>query len=204
MIENDQRLDEELDKDFDKILEKSEFSFWVDEHTKRPFNDFVYFCFKQPYYRVKRILEYSYHVLWNDRDWDHVYILELLKYKLERTRREIENGWGHTTEWKAPRVTEINEVLEALNSVLAGNFCEKEYNEIDEKYGPVKIESIKQENSKWFKMNIYREKCKNNEELDKEAHNKVAEIYKLEEEKTQEAYNKVFSLLAKYIRNWWD
>lgn len=62
---------------------------------------------------IKKIFEYSYHILWHDEDWDLNYIIILLIYKLKRTRELMSHSDYHKEE-----VKNILEVETLLQSVL--------------------------------------------------------------------------------------
>lgn len=152
--------------------------------------------------KIRKILAWL-PVLWEDEDWDHDYILRVLKYKLIRTREEIKNGMGDEDQWRNPRVAEITEAIDSIDLLLKGEFAEAEFEAHYEKFGHIKMD-IGPSSGRGAFADIYNEKCKDSPELREESSKEAMEIYDLEEKRTIEAYNKTFSFIAANIRKWWD
>jgi hypothetical protein len=164
------------------------------------------FFWKNTYWfrQIKRIVEYI-PILWADADWDYNYIFYLLKYKLQRTRKEIAKGSGDDEQWIKPRTAEIDEAIRLIDQIMDNNFVEKEHEEHEAKYGSIKMETgEKDEKTGCFRADIYFEKTVGNEELKNLAHEDSAKIFELEEQRTQKALDDLFNHLSKNIRKWWD
>ena len=154
--------------------------------------------------QIKHVIEYI-PTLWEDRDWDYNYILTLLKYKLQRTRNEIARGCGDDEQWIKPRTAEIDEALRLIDKILENNFVEEEQKAHKEKYGNIKIEfGSRNEKTSTVSSEIYYEKYRENEQLQKEASSENMKIYQLEEERIEKAYDDLFNYLSKNMRKWWD
>ena len=102
-------------------------------------------------------------VLWHDEDWENTYILELLKYKLARVKKEIIKGYGDDKEWKEPRSAEIDSAIASIDRILKDEFVEEEreahkikYGEINWLSGPEKLIN----GNKLHEMIIYYDKVK--------------------------------------------
>jgi hypothetical protein len=70
---------------------------------------------KQVLSSIKRIIEWI-PILWKDRDWDYIFILRLLHYKLERTRDCIVSNNFISDANKVAQ--EINDSLTKLDKIL--------------------------------------------------------------------------------------
>jgi hypothetical protein len=163
---------------------------------------------RRVYRKIRKIVQWI-PLLWEDEDWDYNYILTVLDYKLSRTYNEIKNGYGDDEEWIKPRCAEIQEVRDMIVEIKADAFAEKEYSEHEEKYGLIKMIYDEEVVRNSRTVIIAYEKAilpdgSINETLNDEAKNARLEISKIEENRRNEAMNKMFSLVAKNIRGWWD
>ena len=56
-------------------------------------------------------------ILWNDRDWDYYYILESLRFKIEKTANAIEKGFW-ATEQSSRHVRRMRVCVKLLERIL--------------------------------------------------------------------------------------
>lgn len=146
-------------------------------------------------------------VLWDDEDYEYTYILKMLKYKLTRVKNNINKGYGDEEEWKIPRTKEIDEAIKSIDIILKDEFIKEERIQHEIKYGKIDWISKPAETvngNQLHEMIIYYDKVKEDAILLAEAKDKFGEIYKLEDERRQQEYNKLFEGLAKNIQGWWD
>ena len=80
-----------------------------------------------------RILTYI-PVLWNNEDFDHGYILELLRYKIKRTRDHIAHHQIHT-EWERD-VKCMDHAIELLDRVIKDDYFMEEFRAHEAKWNP--------------------------------------------------------------------
>ena len=65
-------------------------------------------------------------IIWNDRDWDYAYLMELIAFKLERMERSIrEDPYHFETARRARPLRVCRAALERLN---ANDFMSEEWN----------------------------------------------------------------------------
>ena len=93
------------------------------------------------FYKIKRyilnIIAYT-PILWHDRDFDHMYILTMLKYKLKRTRECIvKNNIISNVEEVGKEIGEAEYILTGL---IEDNFCNTEIDIHEAKWGETKFE----------------------------------------------------------------
>ena len=87
----------------------------------------VYYIWEQPIYYIKETYDYivsipfrigriiSYiPVIWNDHDWDHAYVLKLLRYKFKRMRNLFQKCTHHDHIEDIVYLTYTIEVLDRL------------------------------------------------------------------------------------------
>src|ERR1051325_2723979 len=86
----------------------------------------IYDFFRQ----LKRLIEYI-PVIWKDRDWDYHYLLVMLKYKLSRHRKDMENDTWHTQAKRRAKEMRTCELL--LDRLIKDEYHENIYKNHDKK-----------------------------------------------------------------------
>lgn len=138
-----------------------------------------------------------------DRDWDYAYIIEVIRYKLERTRKCIvENNIASDCK-KIGK--EIKEVEDLLKKVTDDNYEEILLKPYYKKYGKFKFGRgplIDDKNVKRYPLTITQSKVTpKNQEL---AWSEFKEITEKAFECRKTDLRKAFELMAERIWNWWD
>jgi hypothetical protein len=146
--------------------------YWADFRLVSPVREFVRY--------VAKVCAYA-RLLWDDRDWDWAYILKLLKYKLERTRKTIQAGNHHVGADRDCRRIRTCEIL--LDRIIRDNYCEVEWARFFQKY-PVD----------WSRINDHTP------EQD-EAFWRVANHETYQQNQDLEMFCRIF---RKHVRDWWD
>ena len=85
-------------------------------------NDYIRNCFytiKGYFRKTIKILQYI-PILWIDEDWDYGYILSLLRYKLDRTRKNFRKNKNHTDYEECS--SQIDVVIYAIDRVLLDEY----------------------------------------------------------------------------------
>jgi len=148
----------------------------------------------------RKIKEYK-NFLKEDEDWDWHYIIRLLKYKLERTRKCIVSN---RIILEAPRVAkEIREVEILLDRVLKDRYHEEVFKNFDKKYGKPKLISGKPDPKTGHSMvTIHRAKVTPKNE--KAFKSEFKKLVRKEDQMRQADLNRAFDLMKKNIWGWWD
>jgi hypothetical protein len=136
---------------------------------------------KRIYNWLIKSIQYSI-VLWNDADWDYVYILQLLQYKLERTRKCLKANNLVVSVDRYCKQIRICELL--LERIVNSNYCEKEYDE-------------------HFKQYPFRSSLDDKNETNKKG-DMFTKIYNKEQRMRQQDYDLLFKILNKHLYEWWD
>lgn len=151
-------------------------------------------------------IQYS-RILWRDYDWDYGYILVLLKYKLQRTRKRITKD---NLVLKTPLIAnEILHVEKLIEKFMEHDFCAEEFEMHDKKWGKLEIDSTPVDDDtqsakpKLYKAIFSRSNVKTVEDEEQEEKEFRALMDKQEREK-QECWNEIFDTMKKYMQGWWD
>lgn len=142
-------------------------------------------------------------LLKEDYDFEWTYLLELMRFKLERMKKCIANG--HLTERKK-RAKEIGEVISLLERIVKDDYLEKMMKPFHKKYGKPKVVETEVGDpipglGKVYQLGfIYPNGKKETPAMSKEVH----KIHLLADKAQQDDIDKAFALMAKNIRGWWD
>jgi hypothetical protein len=161
-------------------------------------------------------------VIWKDRDWDHNYIFEVLKFKISNQSKYI---GGHDRHISASRDSEIMMTVTRLIDRVQEDTYGMEYmdyhktkhffEELDEKRNDEKLyewkSDLKSENfDEFFKKYPRQYKKAVSGELsiftrhDNEAENKRIYAMEIAHENQDRCQRLLFKLLDTNIRKWWD
>ena len=150
---------------------------------------------------IARVIEYS-PILWRDRDFDYRYILELLKYKLERTRKHITE---HQIIQAADEVgAEIAHAEELLRRILKDDYCTEEQDAHDLKWGEiVDLSHPSEDHPGYYEWDMRRENA-TTQELEDQENTEQREIYERKELARELDMDELFVYMRKHVERWWD
>lgn len=128
------------------------------------------------YIGVKNIIEYM-PIIYKDRDWDYEFILDILKYKLERTRNRIKED---NIFIGADRVVEEISTQIKLIDDYRNNYelYESSHQSLVKKIANAKTQENKDKYIKQYYTNMYKEENR--------------------------AWCKIFDYMKEHMRAWWD
>lgn len=139
---------------------------------------------------IKRLLDYA-PILWKDRDWDYVYMLILLKKKLDRMAIHIHKYGIHTN--KRRDVRDIRKASKLLKLLIEDNFNKEAFKKHTKKWG----------SADFTKGTLTRSKVKT--ELDKELERiEFSNLWKKEDELKQKTKDEFFQHVKDNYEKWWD
>lgn len=171
--------------------------------------------------RLKRLLEYI-PVIWKNEDWDSIYIYDLLKYKLSRTKKALANGILPSVNLEN-YLNDISECERLIDNITNDNYEEKYLQEHEAKWGKAInisekfptltwIEKIKL----WYQVHIqkipenyrvveylikYEKETPENSSLIKSEFIEAINKAQADEEADKE---KLFKILKEHLDEWWD
>jgi hypothetical protein len=144
---------------------------------------------------IKNLI-YYFPIIWKDRDWDQIYILEILKSKLDKMEKYIRNyGIGVESENDADA---MKYVINILNRIIDDVYMDEAFIPFYEKYPD-------------YDWTLKSEPCEDNPKFHRLINNDTPEQKKLmgecfnkADKLEKEDYEKLFDFLKNNIRNWWD
>jgi hypothetical protein len=148
----------------------------------------------------KKIKDYK-EFLKDDHDWDWAFIIRLLSFKLQRTRKCILENDIIKGSKKVAR--EIKEVEILLNRVTEDNYFHEITKDFHKKHGKLKTIYKKSEYGPgWFSSisKFTKETPQNSKRL----HAQYARLWTKASKMQQDDLKRAFDLMNKNIWNWWD
>lgn len=104
-------------------------------------NRLFYRCQSKAYnfmYAIKRIWTWI-PVLWEDRDWDHGFILTILEFKIKQNRLHIEKYGTHLHNDRDSKSMRIAEIL--IERIRNENYCKLQLEEHRKKWGEYEFDN---------------------------------------------------------------
>ena len=140
-------------------------------------------------YRLKRLLDWL-PVIWNDRDFDYAFLLEIIQYKLRKMQEWFESDKPNVE--SAPQTAmEIKEVLVCLDRYFNETYRKVEYTEFDIKH------NLNNEDDFWTWHETFNG-------LPESARQEWLDIGKQAETDKYNDLMQAFNLLKQNIEGWWD
>ena len=125
---------------------------------------------------IKNIIDYI-PIVYKDRDWDYEFILDILRYKLERTRDRIKKD--NIIEGVNKIVDEINTQIKLIDNYRNNDeLYELSHQPLLMKIAKAKSENTKNKYLKQYYINMYKEENR--------------------------AWCKIFDYMKEHMQAWWD
>lgn len=168
------------------------------------FKELFYHKPRRAYKRIKHILSWvPFH--YNEYDWDHGYILEMLQIKITRTRDCILKN-NHLSDDSLERIKKsTTEAIDLIAAIRKDEFCEKEREAHDKKWG--KLRSFME--NKWSADGLGRRwlSLRDNANTDAKKKQEIKDsrkIWALEEKRKADAYQRLGEIFKTELEGWWD
>ena len=114
-------------------------------------------------------------VVWKDRDWDHVYIYDVLRFKLKNTEKCIRNGLHVDADKEANRIKTCVNLLDRLRNDVYQDMIYRDWdNNID-------MNNRTKEESADFRRR-----------------------YQHEDYMIEQDIDMLFNIMKKHMQKWWD
>ena len=161
------------------------------------------FKVKYPWYDFRRGIQNLYthfSIVWRSGDFDYGYVLRMLKFKLERLEKSLQEGY-EVDEDRLPKIEDIKRCIELLNNKIEDNYAER----CGYLYDGVKTEFVpvdKDENGEQLYEMVTTRTKQTNEE--------VREIFKKAHDLEQKEWEEIWETIKKGnkspvdARGWWD
>ena len=138
-------------------------------------------------------------VIWNDRQYDQLFLFKTLKKKIDLMIDEFEQVNYYVGAEKDIKNMRICSLL--LDRIIKDEYGENVFKNHDRKWGEIQL-SVEEEDDDFSKLNVYREGA-NTPELKEKEGKQFSRLIRQEEHLKRQDINYLFTLLKKYIRNWW-
>lgn len=141
--------------------------------------------------------------LWNNHhDWDYNYLLDLIRFKLNRAKIEMNKSDFIEGNKRLARQIAYAEML--IQLLLEDDFCSKESLVHDRKWGELNFSFEKKiSDSRPSSIGaLYREKVVTEQDKEQESNDFLA-LVELENIRRENTWNRLFKHLSKYMRGWW-
>lgn len=136
-------------------------------------------------------------VVWSFRPWDAYYNLSLLKRSLELTKPHMEGYEGCE---KAQR--QIQSCIDCIERLVADDYIQKEWAELEQKYGELAIEKGKTFDDGCVEVKVIR-KGGTEQITDEELGKLERQCWELENHRRNQDIETLFNTLKKF-RSWWS
>lgn len=149
---------------------------------------------------ISKMFAYS-KFLWNDFDFDWIYLLKLMRFKLNRMAKAMDDGITVS----APRhADEIRHAIAVIDRIINDDYSEFGYKKLEEKYGKTNWQFIPIENSMNSELLIERERAKKGTPEYEEERKETMKIVTHAERQRKADIKYLFEYTAKHIQGWWD
>lgn len=175
------------------VWEDIKFNFWY--YSKKPFTFFR---------SIRRWLVVSFQYskfLWdNHYDWDWVYLLTLLQFKISRMRKDKLNSY-HLGKEKTAHKMRVCELL--IQRIINDKYCEKEHEEHEKKWGKLKMFSEERAKGKSVEVLLLRDNARTDIAREKER-TEHKKIYDKADRLKKQDIDYLFKIISKNLLSWWS
>lgn len=140
-------------------------------------------------------------LLWSDRDWDWIFIVRLLKLKLERTSAALAKG--HLV-CSPKRAVEIKRLAYLLDRIIKDEYNDYYYAQVEKKYGDLEMKSLPTDNPRLAELVMDRPGARRGTPEYLEEHKRAMRAFKHAEYMRQQDINYVFDQMKRKLQMWWD
>lgn len=155
-----------------------------------------------PYYDVKHgignLIAY-YKLIWKDRDWDHIYWLEMNRLKLSRMESMIREHGCHV--FNERDADNIHKAVIAIDRLIADEYHINAFKDHDKKWGKLSIEWKALEGGMSKAIFLRDNKTPENEELERKEFRKCS---KHEDYLRKQDLRYLTDTINTYLFSWWD
>ena len=140
-------------------------------------------------------------VIWKDRNWDHTFIYEILKHKLDLTQKHLRK-YGHHVDAEKD-ADRIKVCVNLLNRLIKDDYHENAFKKHHEKWGEPEFNWTDLQGSELSQLQINYKNVK----TDQDKANQEKEYRKCierEEFLKNQDLDLLFKIMRKHIQGWWD
>lgn len=156
--------------------------------------------FRRTYRYLSKLYQYSVY-LWDDYDFDDVYIFKILRLKLLRMADFFEKNGMTVSANKHAKEMRIAASL--CTRIINNDYMDLPMEQIERKYGKLILDSHPTDNPRLVKLDIHRNPKKGTPEYEAERKESI-KVYKHAEWQRQNDINYLFDYMKKHVQGWWD
>ena len=135
-------------------------------------------------------------IIWNDRQWDHSFFYEIMRFKLNKMEKYLRHNGHHIGSEKSANKIKVCVML--LNRLMEDNYHDLIFRPHDKKWGESKMYVKDDGYVEIDYPNVKTDEDKVNQK--KDFRNRMSGVEYL----NKQDLDYLFSILNKHIRNWWD
>jgi len=194
-------IDSKALKDFPETKRSKLYGWWIESKLGDWYYEYTWKFFGRPISRIKKLYGWYVNVFKNDYDFDGHCLFAIIEYKLKRIEKVLIKG--HAIQ-EAKDMKALKLAIKLAGRLKEDKYEIKAYDRIDQKYGELKT---------WFTdctdrpgystWNSSRPKANTTEEKE-ELWTYTKLQYELAEAKSKKEELKLYNILHKYLRHWWD
>ena len=151
---------------------------------------------KNLFFKITRTLQFA-RLGWKDRDFDYAYLLELMRWKLDKMSLYFKDA--NIVEGSLETSIEIRKAVEALDRYNAADYYPDEYAAIDTKWGDYCFNKIEGRNA----STMSRTNIKTPED-EEECSKQFRAWYDKEEAAENKDWALFFDTMRDQMKGWWD
>ena len=140
-------------------------------------------------------------IIWNDRQWDHIYIYTILHKKLSLTEKYLRYNGMHTRAEKD--ADDIKTCILLLKRLLEDNYHETAFKRHYEKWGSPDLRLIDCKDSTCKQIHIHYDNVITDNDKEKER-KEFNSAYEHETYLREQDLDLLFKTMRKHIQGWWD
>ncbi len=152
-------------------------------------------------YGVENLIKY-FHVIWNDRDWDWSFWIDLNLKKLKNMEHNIRNYGNHV--YHERDADNIHKAILALERIRNDDYHENVFKNHDKKYGELKTKmKPMNDGTGSAQMLFHRDNVKTEKEI-KYERDASRRLYNHERYMQKQDLEYATRIINKYLFTWWD
>jgi len=173
----------------------------IKEHLESIIDYFenIYYSIKRFFTSIKRSYDFA-KIGWSNYDYDYAYLLDLMRFKLERMEKEILNGYAEPDKKTNQSIRICIKLLKKIAHRDYHYFTELHYS----KWGNPELISSNHSNSEWVYGLTIEHKNAVTDEQKEQQRKEFLEAYQKDAQQEERDIRLLFAIMAKYHRRWWN
>lgn len=156
------------------------------------------------YYNIKNGIKnfwYWKKVIWEDRWYDYIFLLDIMRHKLEYTERMTRDYGNHINH--VDDADKMKIAINLIHRIMEDDYYERAVKTLHDQYGEPQMNWIDCEDENLTQLDITHEGIKTDEDqADFDKRFREASLNQARQK--QEDVNYLFRHVAKHIQTWWD